>query len=579
MTQRHNSLHQICRSALVFALVLTVLSGCGGGSSSQALDAPPSAPAPSSPPPAPQPPPVELSAASIAAASRFTAQATFGLAYDDILSVANAGHAQWLDSQFELAPTYHTPIVQDLLARRARGEFAAFEEDVELLVNFRRYSWWHHAITAEDEVRQRIALALSEILVVSDQVDALLLAPQSLSTYYDLLLDGAFGNFRDLLHNVALHPAMGLYLSHVNNAKADPASNRFPDENFAREVMQLFSIGLFELNNDGSERLAADGLPIATYSNADIREFAKIFTGLSWGGEGAFFGNTQPNFVATMQMFDAFHEPGEKRLLNGLVVPAGQSGLDDIAAAIDNLFNHPNTGPFIGRQLIQRLVTSNPSPAYIDRVAGAFNDNGAGVRGDMRAVVRAILFDPEAETPLDPTRAGKLRAPMVRNVAMLRQLEVQSSDGFFFHSGFLLQFLTGQSPLSAPSVFNFYLPNHRPTGPLGAAELFAPELQITNSTTIAGITNLIDIGVNGEFFLDGQPPLAQVTVDFSELEALAVEPAALVERLDLTFTYGAMSQGTQELIIDIIEDLADNNLRVKTALYITLTSPDYAVRI
>ena len=358
--------------------MLVLLSSCGGGGSSNST----------SPPIAPDtepPPQIEPSREEIAAASRFTAQATFGLAYEGIVEAAQLGNEEWLERQLALAPTRHTPIALDLVSRRQQGEFSEVEEDVELLVTFRRYSWWHNSITAPDEVRQRIALALSEIMVVSDLPDVLLLSPLALTTYYDVLLDGAFGNFRDLLRDVSLHPAMGWVLA-------------------------------------SRQRLAADGLPIPTYTSIDIREFAKIFTGLSWGGEDGFFGNPEPNFVEPMVMFDEFHEPGEKHLLRGAVVPAGQTGIADLDAAIDNLFNHPNVGPFIGRQLIQRLVTSNPSPAYINRVATVFNNNGEGVRGDMRAMVRAILLDPEAIAPSSPNISGKLREPLVRNVALLLSL-------------------------------------------------------------------------------------------------------------------------------------------------------------
>jgi len=567
METRKHFVHQLWAIALA-----GLLSACGGGGSG-------SEPTPPLATPPPAPPVVEPSAAEIVAASRFSAQATFGLPFERIVDIARTGADTWLDSQLELPITRHTPIALDLLQRRIAGEFDAVEQDVELLVSFRRYSWWHNSITAPDEVRQRVALALSEILVVSDGPDELLLRPLALATYYDTLLEGATGNYRDLLTNITLHPAMGFYLSHLNNARTDPANNTFPDENFAREVMQLFSIGLFELNNDGSQKLLADGEPIPTYTNTDIREFAKIFTGLSFGGEGAFFGNRDGNFFEPMEMFDEFHEPGEKRLLNGTVVPGGQSGIADVQSGIDNLFNHPNVGPFLGRQLIQRLVTSNPSPEYIDRVAQAFNDNGAGVRGDMKAVVRAILLDAEALSPPTPTTAGKLREPLVRNVTLLRQLNPTSANDLFFTSGFLTEALTQQHALSAPSVFNFYLPDHVPTGPLADARLFAPELQITNSTTIAGVTNLVDIAVNGSFVSDVEAPFTPFELDLTEFENLAANPDELIERLDIIFTYGEMEDATKTVIRDIISDLADLGLRARTAIYITLISPDYAVRI
>ncbi|MGI9271519.1 MAG: DUF1800 domain-containing protein, partial [Woeseiaceae bacterium] len=409
------------RIRLRFAAALTsalLVSACGGGGGGGGKT-PPTQP--------PMPPTV----AELNAASRFASQATFGMDFAGIDTIARQGKENWLDSQFALPVSDHVSIAADIVNRREAGEFAAFENDIEYLIYARRLAWWHRTITASDVVRQRVAFALSEIFVVSDNVDDLIVYPFALSGYYDTLLRNAFGNYRDLLRGVTLHPAMGIYLSHVNNRRSDPAANIFPDENYAREVMQLFSIGLFELNIDGSLRLDGDGEPIPTYSNVEIREFAKIFTGLSFGGANPFFGNPAPSFAAPMQMFDAEHEPGSKNLLNGIVVPAGQTGMQDIEAALDNLFNHPNVGPFIGKQLIQRLVTSNPSPAYIERVARVFNGDVSGVRGDMRAVVRAVLLDPEAESAATTMADfGKLREPVVRYASILRQFGANSSDGF-----------------------------------------------------------------------------------------------------------------------------------------------------
>ncbi|MBT8098777.1 MAG: DUF1800 domain-containing protein, partial [Gammaproteobacteria bacterium] len=436
------------RSAGLLASML-LLAACGGGGGNGGGKPPPPAP------------PADPTTAELNAASRLAAQATFGMSYSEIDALARQGESAWLDSQFARPVTDHKSIVTDLVQRRAAGEFAPYEQDIEYLILFRRLAWWHRTATANDALRQRIAFALSEIFVVSDNVDDLIINPYALSDYYDTLLEGAFGNFRDLLLDVSLHPAMGIYLSHVNNRRSDPINNIFPDENYAREVMQLFSIGLFELNIDGSLRLDDDGDPIPTYSNTEIREFAKIFTGLSFGGNDAFFGNPIPDFLSPMRMFDAQHEAGAKNLLNGTVVPAGQTGMQDIEAAVDNLFNHPNVGPFIGKQLIQRLVTSNPSPAYIERVALAFNDNGSGVRGDMRAVLRAVLLDPEAAAiPASASSFGKLREPVVRYASLLRQFGANSDDGFIANTGYFLQELGKQHPLSAPSVFNFFLPAH-----------------------------------------------------------------------------------------------------------------------
>ncbi len=545
--------------------LIVVLHGCGGGGGGN-----PTPPAPPTPPPPP-------TAAELAATSRFLAQATFGMPFEAIDSVARQGHAAWLDAQFDLPATLHEPLIDDFVARRDAGEFAAFETDIEFLIFFRRLAWWHQTVTADDVLRQRVAFALSEIFVVSDNTDLLTIDPYALSTYYDLLQRNAFGNFRELLSEVSRHAAMGIFLSHVNNRRSDPVNNTFPDENYAREVMQLFSIGLFELNNDGSVKLDGNGAPIPTYSNTEIREFAKIFTGFSFGGPNSFFGRQIPHYRTPMAMFDAAHEPGEKRLLNGFVVPAGQSGLQDFEMAMDNLFEHPNVGPFIGKQLIQRLVMSNPSPAYIERVATTFNDNGNGVRGDMRAVIRAILLDSEAVAAGGAT-GGKLREPVVRYTAILRQLGAESPDGFIANLGYYLGAVSRQHPLSSPSVFNFFLPAHSPPGSIADAGLVAPEFQILNANTVVNFANLVDAALFGDFVTDAPAPFERVTLNVDSLIDIADDSNALVDRLDLMFTFGAMDPATRQVITDTVDPIDDLNFRVRAALYLVLISPDYAVR-
>lgn len=552
-------------------LIATLLlaSACGGGSSGGG----------SSPPP-PEPPPEPPTAAELADASRFAAQTTFGLPYGEIDALAREGKESWLDRQFSLPVGRHSDIVTDLVARRDAGEFVAYENDIEYLILFRRLAWWHRTVTSRDVLRQRVAFALSQIFVVSDNVDALIINPYAMSGYYDMLLDNAFGNFRNLLRAVSLHPSMGIYLSHVNNRRSDPANNTFPDENYAREVMQLFSIGLFDLNVDGTLQLDGNGDPIPTYSNTEIREFAKIFTGLSFGGPGAVFGNPVPNFLSPMRMFDSQHEPGSKNLLNGTVVPAGQTGMQDIEAAIDNLFEHPNVGPFIGKQLIQRLVTSNPSPAYVERVARAFNGDDTGVRGDMQAVIRAVLLDPEATAAPDPFGVfGKLREPVVRYAAILRQFGATSDDGFIANTGYFLQELGKQHPLSAPSVFNFFLPAHSPAGDIAAAGLVAPEFQITTSNSIIGMSNLVDFIVLGEFVTDAPEPFAPVSLTFDDYVDIADDVDALIERLDLVLAAGTLDAATRGGIRAVLLDIPEAAIRVRVALYLVLVSPDYAVRL
>ncbi|MEL7535870.1 MAG: DUF1800 domain-containing protein [Pseudomonadota bacterium] len=555
------------RFLLPLAAALTV-SACGGGGGS------------SPPPNDPPPPPPTLTKQQLVDASRLTAAATFGMPYEAIEAIARQGHEAWLDAQFALPPSLHRPLIDDFVARREAGEFAAFENDIEFLIYFRRLAWWHTTVVAEDALRQRVAFALSQIFVVSDNVDSLTINPYALSDYYDTLQENAFGNFRDLLRDVSLHPAMGIYLSHLNNRRSNPATNTFPDENYAREVMQLFSIGLFELDIDGTVQIDGNGLPVPTYSNDDIREFAKVFTGLSFGGPGAFFGSQTPNFVEPMRMFDDFHEPGEKRLLNGTVVPTGQTGDQDIEAAIDNLFNHPNVGPFIGKQLIQRLVTSNPSPAYIERVARAFNGDGGTPRGDMRTVIRAVLLDPEAQaTPGSIANFGKLREPVLRYTALLRQFNAESDDDFIANLGYYLQFLTRQHPLSAPSVFNFYLPSHAPQGDIAAAGLVAPEFQILNSNTVVNFANILDAVLFADFVTDAPEPFETVRLNFDDYIAIAGDVDELLERLDIVLTFGTLSDATRSAIRDAIEPFDDNNLRVRAAIYLIAVSADYTVRI
>ncbi len=520
-------------------------------------------------------------------ASRLAARATFGLNYGAIEQIATLGQENWLAGQFLMPVGLHTPIVEELLRLQEKGQFEQIETDIENFeFFFRRLALWQQLMNAPDVLRQRIAFALSEIFVVSDQVDALFIHPRALSHYYDTLLIHSFGNFRDLLKAVTLHPAMGIYLSHVNNRKAIPEKNTFPDENYAREVMQLFSIGLFELNEDGSLILDEQGAPIATYSNREIREFAKIFTGLSFGGEGAFFGNPHPNFVEPMQMFDQHHEPGEKYLLHNQVVDAGQSGDMDIEDAIDNLFYHPNVGPFIGKQLIQRLVTSNPSPEYVARVAKVFNGepgstgDPSGVRGDMQAVIKAILLDPEANTSEVPDNYfGKLREPLLRYTSLLRQFNASSADGFFANLGLYVQELARQHPLSAPSVFNFYQPGYSPPGTVSESGLVAPEFQVTNSSSIVGISNLADIVLLGEKVNDFQePPFAAAELDLNEYLMIAEDAGQLLDRLDLVMTFGQLSKATRSVIEGVIEQIPDSEVKVKIAIYLIFTSPDYAIR-
>lgn len=554
-------------NTLLVTVLAAVVAGCGGGGGGGGDNGSGSG----NPPPTTTTPPPEPTAQELAAAARMLDMATFGATLDEIDGAARQGLDAWLDQQFAAPASHHLPVVQ-----RYATEYG-FDITADPPPGlYRRYAFWEQALTAPDQLRQLTAYALSQIFVVSDNVDTLFVDPRALSSYYDMLLDNAFGNFRELLRAVTLHPAMGFYLSHVNNGRSDPVANTFPDENYAREVMQLFSIGLFELNADGSRRLDSDGEPIPTYDNGDIREFSKIFTGLSYGpeptGGASFFGKQQPVLHVPMVMFEDYHEPGSKQLLNGQVVPDGQMGMQDIEDAVDNLFNHPNTGPFIGRLLIQRLVTSNPSPAYIARVSDAFAGSGGSARGDMQAVLRAILTDPEAD------QAERLREPFRRYVALNRVLAARADGGTIPGAGFVAQFLTQQHVLSSPSVFNFYSPEFRPAGVLGDADLIAPEFQITDASTIVGMTNLLAYAIYGEQSIDTAEGFAPITLNLEPLLSVAADTEALLDRIELLFFAGEMGPSTRSAVTTALQPLSgDDAGKVRLALYLALSSPAYAV--
>ncbi|GAB5412913.1 MAG: DUF1800 domain-containing protein [Congregibacter sp.] len=523
----------------------------------------------------------------IQAASRLASRASFGLSYKDIQTTESLGEEAWLDQQIATPASFHDGVVSELLVRQQNGEFDSLFPNGggnNQQAFFGRIAWWHTTVSAPDQLRQRVAYALSQIFVISDEVTPLFVNPYATSNFYDMLLRNAFGNFRDLLYDVTLHPSMGLYLSHLNNAKGDPETGTFPDENYAREVMQLFSIGLFELNSDGTEILQ-DGMPVPTYDNTTIGEFAKVFTGLTYAGVVPRFGANRFNFREPMAMVEEFHDTSEKVLLNGTILSAGQDGIADIEAAVDNLFQHQNVGPFIGKQLIQRLVSSNPSPAYVQRVAEAFADNGAGVRGDMAHVIKQVLLDPEAralpETAVTATPLrGKLREPLLRYTAMLRQLGITSADGFYANTGFFVQERIQQHALAAPSVFNFYLPAHQPVGEIAALGLVAPEFQITNTNSIIEISNLMQAAVIGDFNNDvREAPFSASTLSLDGLLDVADDTQALLDRLDMLFTYGTLSAASRANIETVAAGIEDPELRVRAAAFLLLISPDYAVEL
>ena len=525
------------------------------------------------------------------AAARFLAQAGFGPDAAEIARVRQLGFAGWIDDQFTRAPQYHLPLVQQW-----HDEIVAVTPDSRASSTERTEVWWRRALatgTSSDVLRQRIAHAFSQICVISDRVETLEGSPRGMAAYHDRLVENALGSYRDLLKAVTLHPTMGIYLSHLKNQKANPSRNIYPDENYAREIMQLFSIGLWELNADGTRKLDGGGQPIPSYDNETISNFARVFTGLSYGKKYTSY-NTLPIIDATrftdsngilwepMRGFDAYHDLAAKTLLKGQVLPArtasnpdtGAAAMADIDAAMDNLTNHPNTGPFLARLLIQRLVTSNPTPAYIGRVSAAFANNGSGVRGDMKAVVKAILLDTEARDPalmVAPGR-GLQREPYLRYVALVRALgRLNPVDGrargFRNLDGEFLQ-----RPYSSSSVFNFYSPDYQPLGPLKTAGLVAPEFQITNG--VSGITSpnrfysaanstssvpvtagYISLILNRDSQTDGA---LNTHLDVADWIADArYNPEAMIARLDDLLACGQLSSDALRLIARAVRRLPD----------------------
>jgi uncharacterized protein (DUF1800 family) len=456
--------------------------------------------------------------------------------------------------------------------------------------------FWERAANAPDQLRKRVAFALHQIFMVSQVDSNLYYQGRAYAAYVDLLNKNAFGNFRTLLEDMALSPAMGIYLSHMRNRKEDVATGRMPDENFARELMQLFTIGLYELNIDGSLKRDASGNPIETYGNADVVAMAKVFTGWGWAypdnqlTEANFRWNT-PSVTAAndtqydllpMKAYAAFHSTAEKKLFAGkswaTTLPAGNSAQADLKAALDLLFNHPNVGPFIGRQLIQRLTSSHPSAAYVGRVAAVFNNNGKGVRGDLAAVVRAVLLDAEARaTPA--AGFGKLREPVLRVAQWMRFCGAKSSSG-----DYLMQWeLDNQSQraMAAPSVFSYFRPGYVPANTsFASAGTTVPEFQLVNESTVAAWINSAEAMAGSGLGWTGSA--SDVTCSYATQAALATGSnlAALTDQLNLLLLGGRMPAALRQQILDTVASInaSSSNAalnRARAAVFLTLASPDY----
>jgi uncharacterized protein (DUF1800 family) len=548
VTEEDKSADPIPQFALVASALLTCACG-GGGEGSPSTSAPIS-----TSPPSPASPVLNDTA-------RFMAQASLGFTRAELEEAQTMGPAAWIERQFALpSGTSHF----EWLSTRGYGA----STNINSLAGIDN-SLWHRLITAKDPLRTRVALALSEILVIGVQGLTGPWRQFSAANYMDILERNAFGNYRTLLEEVSLSPAMGSYLTFRGNAKANPRTGSVPDENYARELMQLFTIGLVDLQPGGELQ--------ETYSLEDVTGLARVFTGFDFDTAG--FSVPYPPEVVRRPMAQVAsrYETGEKRFL-GVVIPANTPALESLKIALDTVFRHPNTAPFVSRQLIQRMVTSNPSPGYIQRVSVKFENNGAGVRGDLKAVIKAILLDPEARSPeqaLAPTY-GKFREPMVRFLNWARAFSATSASGNFA-IGDLSDPSTrlGQSPLRAPSVFNFFRPGFS-TVNLADQGLVAPELQITTETSTAGYLNYMQRAINGQ-------GVGDLTADYASLINTAKTPKTLVDDLALLFTANSLAPETRSGLVTALEAMpqgseAQLKSRVMAAILITFASPEFIIQ-
>lgn len=542
--------------------------------------------------PPPAPPALDLSRVTPPDAARFLTQATFGPTLPEIQAVAQKGYQAWINEQIAQPPSSHRQATMDDFNLNATvGGVGGRIPETQAFRRpggpHRQAAWWKIAVTGPDQLRQRVAFALSQILVISDTNGTIRQWQEGAANYYDMLVQDAFGNFRELLEKVTLSPMMGIYLSSLRNAKAVNAAT--PDENYAREVMQLFTVGLNELNPDGTLRLDPNGQPIPTYTQDTIVQTAKVFTGWSFNNRTVnatananLFRRGGADYINPMLLWPAFHDDTQKTIIGGKVLPPAQGGLADLDATLDALFEHPNTGPFISRQLIQRLVTSNPSPGYVYRVAQAFANNGAGVRGDLGAVVRAILTDYEARSPAVAGNAafGKLKEPLLRGTALLRAFDATSNSGRFNIPN--AQATLAQAALRAPTVFNFFEPNYVVPGALAAAGLYAPEYQILTDTTALTQPNFYYTYIHANRSPTNQEQQV-VGLTLTDWLPLARTPQQLVDSINLLVAAGGLPKSASDRIVAAVSSLPANSTatemqRVRTAIYLVLTSPYGAIQ-
>ena len=543
------------------------------------------------------PPPSQI---TDAAAARFLTQSAYGVTDADIAAVEKLGYAGWIDQQVaEPGNVRASEWIWNILAARRAAAAASIGADI----NDFSHVYWRQTVTGKDQLRQRVQLALSEILVTSYTSSTYSNLAASFADYWDMLGRDAFGNFRTLLEDVTLHPAMGVYLNSLGSMKENPATGQGPDENFAREIMQLMTIGLYQLNPDGTRKRDDAGQPIPAYSHDDIVGLSRVFSGMGWYRTTPVHDNHRTDLPSTLEelshpmiYYDALHSTSAKTFLT-VSIPASATlnSPAELKLALDTLFNHPNVGPFIGRQLIQRLVTSNPTPAYVGRVAAVFNNNGQGVRGDLRAVVKAILIDPEARQPslTGATTDGKLGEPVIRASSLLRTFGATSRSGTWNLNNQSDPRALNQAAMLSPSVFNFFRPGYvAPNSRTGDRGLVAPEMQLVNEVTVAGYLNFMQqlIGTGAGNPVNGASGY-DVNLDPSAEMALAHDPTALVARLNRLLFAGRMSTGLQANIARAVASLpmpaatatpaqvaAVRSSRARMAIFLSVASPEYLVQ-
>ena len=565
------------------------------------------------------------------ASSRFLSQATLGKNILQIQNVSTIGIESWVNTQQNLPNSFliqnyvqgiHQSIVDSLLRDAPSGGYTLANTNVSDW-HF-DIAWFQGAMTAPDVLRWRVGLALSEIFVISRN-SSFDRNPYALASYYDMLMNNAFGNYRTLLDNMTYHPAMGEYLTFLNNHATDIADGRqvYPDENYAREIMQLFSIGLYKLNIDGTEQKDVNNKSIPTYDNNDITGLAKVFTGLSWG-DARYLGDEDKDYWSYTKRMKFFgidssdakrntwktnprivngHEPGGKNFLGQTIPnrPVLQGELD-IQDALNVVFNHPNVGPFLSRRLIQRLVSSNPSPAYIQRVATIFNNNGVGIRGDLKAVVKAILLDPEARdnnADENGSYAGMLREPFVRYMNLMRGLKLTTTGGVYRNVMYNIYDQLEQIPLASTTVFNFFQPDYQPDGDLKAAGKYAPEFQLLNAQTLTNYFNalnewLVKDNVTSFWSYFGSEKYkedqhAHFDLEVDNFLTKNNRLSELLDKYNMLLAHGRLSASSIAAIkvvllgIPLREDVMgipnedDAFLRIRMAIYLIMSSPDYLI--